>query len=206
MPDGRLGWAIGLAPAAIWPNFATTYDQVRGSANLLRSSAYAVSEFGANQVFSAGGIMFSTPKGWVEQAVEGGARLYRAGVEEGYADNSGLANGPQLVASTFVRVADTALSAQLVKTLQIKAPNPELKPLVIGANKAITAIEYDTVDAASGQPIAFIAFEQTVKGRNGQPDKVALVILRWSTPASLQAVVRPILDQLLGTIGPWSGN
>lgn len=205
MPDGRLGWAIGLAPGSQWPNFATLFDQMRNTARILRSSTYTLPVFGARQVFADGAIAFMTPRGWVEQAVQGGARLYRAGAEEGYDDGSGLANGPQIVVSAFVAQPGEDLPAAVRRTLQIKATNPTLTNLSVGVNGAIPAAQYNTVDAASGQPITFVAFNRAVQGKNSQPGRDVTVILRWSVPATLTEAAAPALDGILKSIEPWSG-
>jgi hypothetical protein len=186
MPDGRIGWLIGLAPRETWPNFLLTLDGVRESAKLTRSPEYPAATFGVKTYFTQGDFTLTIPTGWVDQAVPNApARLYHAQSDAAYVDGSGFANGAQLVVSAFPRVAATTIGEALGKSVGAP-PNAKIDALTISGQPAA---QYITIDPASGQQIIFTALEQ--------PSRGALVIFRWTTPATLSQVARPTLDTIL---------
>jgi hypothetical protein len=186
MPDGRIGWLIGLAPGKVWANFLLRLDDIRGSAQLLRSSEYPLPTFGEKHYFIQGDLTLTIPKGWLDQAVPNSpARLYHASTDAPYQDGSGFVNGGQLVVSAFPRITANTLAEALGKTINAPA-TAKIEALTVGGQ---TAAQYTTTDPTSGQVIIFTAVER--------PTRNALIIFRWTTPAALSQVTRPTLDALL---------
>lgn len=186
MPDGRIGWLIGLAPRDSWANFLITLDQIRASGKLLRSSEYPVPAFGEKHYFIAGDLTLTIPKGWSDQAVpNSAARVYHAPVDLPYQDGTGFVNGAQLVLSAFPRIEAKTLAEALQKSVSAP-PNANIQIITVGGQPAA---QYITADPASGQQIVFTAVERAPVN--------ALIIFRWTTPATLSQVARPTLDDIL---------
>lgn len=185
MPDGRIGWLIGLAPSQIWANFYPTMDKIRTSGQLLRSSEFGAQLPPEKVYFPEGDLTLAFPGGWKNQAVDKSGRLYHAFDATLYQDGSGFANGPQVIVSVFPRLIGQPLTEALRKTIN-GSPDAKIDPVTVGTQ---TGAQYITRDPASGQQVTFIAIEQPLKN--------TLIIFRWTVPAPLVEVARPILENLL---------
>jgi len=189
LPDGRVGWIIALTPGLIWANFAPTFETIRTSAKLLRPAQYAVPAVTQQREYTPGGLTLMLPSGWVEQTVQADARLYHAPADIVYQDNSGAANGPQLVANVFTVTANLSAADALKQTLALSVAAPTFTEFSAGGR---TGARYDTTDGSTGQVVSFAALPLAT------PGKVA--ILRWSVPLALSEVTAPLWESILRQI------
>ncbi len=187
LPDGRVGWMIALTPGLIWANFAPTFEAVRASAKLLRPAQYAIPAVAQPHEYAPGGLTLMLPSGWVEQNVQADARLYHAPADTSYQDNSGAANGPQLVANVFTVAANLSAADALKQTLGLTAPN--FTEFSAGGK---TGARYDTTDGSTGQVVSFAALPLATPGK--------VVILRWTVPLALSEVAAPLWESILRQI------
>lgn len=186
MPDGRIGWLIGLAPTELWANFAPPLDSIRATGKLLRPSDYLVPSTVRQVYFSEGDMTLTLPDGWVEQPVTKDARLYHALAELTYQDSSGVANGPQIVASVFQKAPGQSASDVLRQTLGINPLRIKVSELTVAGQPAAL---YVTTEQSTGQTMIFVAVSHSTRS--------SVTIFRWTTPAPLVDVTRPILDAFL---------
>ena len=184
MPDGRIGWLLGLGPSSTWGDFITTFDAIRASGMLLKPTAYNVLQPNTNATFAQGGLTFSIPATWKSQSLGSSVTLYNS--DTAYNDSSGFANGPQLV----VRALPLGKAQSLADALtQVIGTTTKPTDMTVGNQPAVQVI---TSDAHTGQQIIFIA--------TASQDKSVLNVLRWTTPAPLSEVTRPLLDTILKSV------
>ena len=58
LPDGRVGWLLGLGPEDTWADFAPSFDGIRTSAKLLKPTAYNLPTVNKSTTFAPGGLTF----------------------------------------------------------------------------------------------------------------------------------------------------
>ena len=189
LPDGRLGSLISVAPFSEWADFAPTLDAMQQSVTLLKPSDFKVpASGGSTATFPAGGLTFSLPEGWVSKSLgKNGTTLYRSSTDTDYLDNSGFANGPQLVI-----IGQTLAQGQSIRsamTAMIAGQSGDkITDIQVGDQVGTQIL---SSDAATGQVVNFI-------GVTSQ-DKRVLMVLRWTTPGNLSDVTLPMLGSILGS-------
>jgi hypothetical protein len=190
LPDGRIGWMVALAPADQWANFRATVEQIQDSAALIRPTDYKIGT-GQNSVrFANDEVIFTFPNDWTASSLTEDLQSwrYQPRTDQAYHDQSGFANGVQLVASVFPRPKDQSLLDALSKTIAATIP-ANLTAITMGTT-SFPAARYTRFDSIANQQTIFIAFALPSK-----PD--SMVILRWTVVGSLTEVTKPLLDDIL---------
>jgi hypothetical protein len=195
LPDGRIGALVGAAPLDEWGEFAPTFGAILDSATLLRATALlplATPEYGITMTFAPGGIQFALPSEWVELVLDTSARLYHDRAITRYADDSGFANGPQLVilASPLLESERTTPAAALERIIGAR-PGDRVAEVMAGGRPAAMR---QSIDSATWQIITFVGIPS--------PDGRVLNVLRWTAPLMLTEAVQPVLDSLLASVSP----
>ncbi len=187
MPDGRIGWIIGLTPRDIWANFAPSFDQIRASGTLIKPTSYVVPKPGAMELYPQGGLSFALPEGWISKDLGGGIKLYHHKDDTPYQDGSGLSNGPQLV----LRVRPLEKDKTAADALLQMVSGADGKPIDVTVGGQAGA-QLGFTDPNTRQQVSFIGVPSQ--------DKSVITILRWTTPTTLTEVTQPLWDALLKSI------
>jgi hypothetical protein len=188
MPDGRYGALLAVAPLDVWADFAPTFSAIRQSAVLLLPADYQAPEAGDEVEFSPGSVHLTLPAGWTAESVDDSAHLYGDPAHSAYMDGSGFANGPQLVILAQPRPAEGTLAEALAAVIGESAGDVT-GDVSVGERPAALR---QTVDARSGQIIAFVGFEAA--------DGATLNIFRWTTPGILRDASQPVLLAILASV------
>jgi hypothetical protein len=188
LPDARIGWIIVLIPGNLWGDWAPSIQTILGSAKLLTSADYPL----PNSVsipgrFAPGGLAFTLPDGWIGETVSD-AVVYHA--DPTYRDDSGFSNGPQLVFRAVPLQANADVSGVLAQTLGV--PPSTVQSITVGKMPGINGAQYTSVDPTTNQQVLFVAVPSA--------DRTKLSILRWTTPAALVQVTRPVLNAILQSL------
>ena len=188
LPDARIGWVIALAPGDLWGDYAPTLQNMLGSAALLTAADYHLPAANATPGnFLPGGLVFTLPNGWTGQVVSD-AVVYHA--DPTYRDESGFSNGPQIVFRAVPFSANADAADILAQTLGVQ--KTAVQSVTVGKAPGIAGARYTETDPTTSQQVLFIAIPSA--------DKTKLSILRWTTPAALIEVTRPLLDGILQSL------
>lgn len=187
MPDGRIGWLIGLAPRDIWANFAPSFDQVRASGALLKPADYTVPKLGMVELYPQGGLSFNLPEGWINKDLGNGIKLYHHKDDLTYQDGSGYSNGPQLVLR--VRPLESGKNAADALLQVVSGVDSKPKEVSVGGQ---SGAQIGFTDPNSNQQVTFVSVPSQ--------DKSVINILRWTVPTALSEVTQPLWNNLLSSV------
>jgi hypothetical protein len=185
--DGRLAAMIILSPADQWAENAPLFNQIASNAQLLLPAAYTPANvIPSDRINVASGkFSFALPSGWVRQTLADTALLIHHPDDARYTDDSGYANGPQLM----LRAEPLVSSNWQAAVAQLLGEQGGGAQITVGGQPAV---QYTITDPTNDQRLTFIGFPSR--------DFAKITVLRWTTPAALSAVAQPILDAILASV------
>ncbi len=187
LPDGRIGWMLGLGPLGNWADFAPSFDAMRASAVLISPTQYPVITLSPDAIhFAPGKLQFRLPASWIGATGKSGTALYHGAQDTLYQDGSGFANGAQLVIQAQPMIKGQDAARNLIAVIGSGPTKPET--ITVGtASNPRPAARVIVNDPATQQQVIFIAVPSA--------DQSTVSILRWTSPAGLTGVTQPLLEE-----------